>query len=128
MIDPPHRDALVRAYLEAYNTRDVPGLVATLHPEVRFAHVSRGETTVATQGLEAFRALAVAALRLFSSRRQVVQAIDHDAAGTTIRVDFEGLLAEDVPGLGRAGERVTLVGTSRFTFRDGCIDSIEDRS
>lgn len=120
--------ALVERYVEAYNAFDVEGMLACLAPDVVFRNVSGGEVTVATDGIEAFEALALQSAALFSSREQRIRSLAVDGDKAVAGIDYWGLLAADIPGGPRAGEEVSLQGESVFALRDGSIVAIEDRS
>ena len=120
--------AAIDRYLAAYNSFDVPGMLAELHPDVVFRNVSRGAVTAAAHGREEFRALAERAATLFRSRRQTVADAGTDGDRVWITVEYEGVLAADLgPGL-RAGETLRLTGRSTFAFRDGLIVELVDES
>jgi ketosteroid isomerase-like protein len=122
-----HRAAIGR-YLAAYNSFDVPAMLAELHPDVVFRNVSGGAVTASAHGREEFRALAEHAATLFRSRRQTVVEAGSDGDRAWVTVDFEGVLAADLgPGL-RVGETLRLTGRSTFAFRDGLIVELVDES
>jgi len=128
MTEPEKRD-LIDQYLDAYNDFDVDGMIETLHPEIEFKNVSDGEVNAAATGVEEFRTMAEQATQVFAARRQTVTAVEvEDEGGITIEVDYEGELAEDLPGGLPAGETVQLEGRSRFEFADGKIARIVDYS
>ena len=122
------RRAVIDRYLGAYNALDVPGMLATLHPDVEFRNVAGGEVTAAAHGREQFRALAEHAATLFRSRRQTVREYDEEGEHVRIAVDFEGELAADLGPALRAGDTLRLAGRSTFTFRDGVIVELVDES
>jgi ketosteroid isomerase-like protein len=119
---------LIDRYLAAYNTFDVEGMMVTLHPDVEFENVVAGEVTTSASGADAFRRLAEQAAQLFSSRRQTVTAFDASGAGAAIEVDYEGVLASDLPNGMKTGETLRLTGRSEFAFEDGTISRIRDVS
>ena len=55
-------------------------------------------------------------------------AFRQDDSGASIDVDYEGVLASDLPNGMRAGETLRLTGRSEFAFADGRIVSIRDIS
>jgi len=118
----------VDAYIHAYNAMDVAGMLAQLDPEVTFRNLSKGEVTVEAQGLEAFRELAEQALAIFTSRRMTALGYHFGDEVTSVLVDFSGVLAVALPEGPAAGETLTLRGESVFSFRDGQIVAIEDRT
>lgn len=124
----PEKRSLVDRYLAAYNALDVDGMMDALHPDVEFENVAGGEVTAAASGADAFRQLAEQGAALFASRRQTVTAFDASGPGAVAHVDYEGVLATDLPGGPGAGETLRLQGRSGFEFRDGRISWIRDVS
>ncbi|KPV57577.1 hypothetical protein QJ48_21320 [Paenibacillus sp. A3] len=122
------KEAMIRAYVRDYNSFDMNGMVSLLHEEVRFRNVSNGEVTTETAGIEAFRNLAEQSAALFESRCQKVLSFGFHEDEVEVEIDYESTLAADLPGGPKAGELIRLRGTSRFTFKDGKISAIEDRS
>lgn len=123
----PHR-ALVERYLAAYNAFDIAGMLALLHPDVRFENVSGGQVTAAAHGREEFRALAEHAATLFTSRRQTIRRFVSTPEGARVEIDYEGVLAADLGAELPTGSSLRLAGQSTFEFRDGCIARIVDES
>ncbi|GMX63260.1 hypothetical protein Elgi_00810 [Paenibacillus elgii] len=122
------KEAMIRAYIQYYNSFDVDGIVSLLHEEVRFRNVSNGEVTTETADVEAFRSLAVQSAAIFESRCQKVLSFGFHEDHVEVEIDYEGTLAADLPGGPKAGELIKLRGSSQFAFYDGKISSIEDRS
>ena len=120
--------ALIDRYLTAYNAFDVDAMMETLHPAVEFENVAGGEVNASASGADAFRRLAEQATGLFASRRQTVTAFRPHDSGASIDVDYEGVLASDLPNGMRAGETLRLTGRSEFAFANGRIASIRDIS
>lgn len=128
MTEQDKRD-LITQYLDAYNTFDVDGMIATLHPDVEFKNVSGGEVNASASGRGEFRTMAEKATQLFESREQTMTSLEVDDDGSiTIDVSYEGTLAADVPGGMHAGESIRLDGRSTFDFADGKIAQIVDYS
>ena len=122
------KEAMIRAYVQHYNSFDIDGMVSLLHEEVRFRNVSNGEVTAETSGVEAFRNLAKQSAALFKNRCQKVLSSCFHEDQLEVEIDYEGTLAEDIPGGPKAGELIKLQGFSRFAFQNGKIFAIEDRS
>jgi len=127
MMTDPQR-TLIDRYVAAYNAFDVAGMLAVLHPDVRFRNVANGRETAATDGRDEFRALAKRGLEIFRSRRQTIREYYTDGERAWITVDYQGVLAKDLgPGLA-AGDTLRLTGRSAFAFRDGLIVDLLDES
>jgi hypothetical protein len=110
------QQALVERYLAAYNSFDIDGMLAQLHPAVRFENYAGGQLTAEASGAEAFRALAEQAKGLFSD------------GGLVAGIAWRGRLAVDVPNGPAAGTVIELAGQSEFRFGGGKITAIVDRS
>ena len=120
--------SLIDRYIAAYNSFDLDGMLAVLHPDVEFRNVTGGEVNVSTSGAEEFQRVAEQSKGMFVSRHQEITRFQSstDTAGADIR--YEGVLACDLPNGTKAGETLRLEGRSEFRFRDGRIDRIIDYS
>ncbi|WP_421992824.1 nuclear transport factor 2 family protein [Qipengyuania sp.] len=131
-MDASEQRKLIEAYIEAYNAFDVGAMMKPLHVDVEFRNIAGGQTTHRATGLEAFRKLAEAGAAMFAERHQTLRSLsefgDDEATGLREAISFRGVLARDLPGGPRSGERIALGGTTDFTFRDGVIATITDRS
>lgn len=119
---------LIGRYLDAYNSFDVDGMIATVHSEVEFENVSGGEVNASASGADELRQMAEQATGLFTSRQQTVTAFDPSGEGASIEVAYEGVLASDLPNGMKAGETLKLDGRSEFEFKEGKISRIVDYS
>ena len=121
-------EELIRSYIAAYNRFDLDGMCALLASNVRFEHHTDGQLGVRTDGLHEFRQLAETGAAMFSERKQRITALRLDGNHAVAEIAFSGKFAKDIPGGPSAGTLVTLNGTSEFTFEEGCIGTIIDRS
>ena len=87
-----------------------------------------GAVTAQADGAEALRQMAEQATAMFTTRRQSMKDFAVDGEQAVIRVDFEGVLACDLPNGMRAGQRIAVQGRSEFTFRDDRLVRIVDIS
>ena len=119
---------LVNRYLAAYNAFDVDGMLLLLSQDIRFENYSGEQLTAATSGIDEFRQLAEQSKSLFSEREQRITGLEfgHDSAIATIA--YCGKLAVDIPNGPLAGTVLDLQGESEFSFSDGQITKIVDRS
>lgn len=118
----------IEAYINAYNAFDVAGMLATLHPSVQFKNVVNGKVTLATQGMEAFRAQAEQATGFFRQRTQTVTDLRITGQEAEAAIDYRGVLAVDLPNGLKAGDTLALRGKSIFRFHDNLISSLDDIS
>ncbi len=120
--------ATVQRYITAYNSFDIPGMLATLAPEVEFRNVSDGTVTVATHGIEEFERQAISGTSLFQSRQQKIAALSFTADRVVVDISYRAKLAVDLPNGLKAGESIALKGKSIFKFKGELIIFIEDQS
>ncbi|MYW92953.1 nuclear transport factor 2 family protein [Amycolatopsis rubida] len=120
--------ALIDRYVRAYNEFDINGMLSTLTPDIRFENHSDRQLTVGSDGVEAFRQLAEQSAALFAEREQRVLSIGLHPAGATAQVAYRGVPAAPVPGDDRSGKVIELKGTTEFSFENGKIAKIVDRS
>ena len=119
---------LIERYLTAYRDFDIDAMLALLTDDVRFENHEGERLTVATDGREAFAALARQSAALFAEREQRVTRWDVGGDSAVIDIAFRGLLAVDIPDGPRAGSLLQVHGHSTFAFREGRISGIVDRS
>ena len=124
----PQKGELIRRYIGAYNAFDIEGMLALLSSDVKFENYSGSELTASADGIDEFRRLAEAAKSMFSEREQRITSLRLDGDGAIAEIDYRGRLAADIPGGPTAGSLLELKGSTEFTFRDGRISKIVDRS
>ena len=122
------KQALIDRYIAAYNAFDIDGMLAVLAPDVRFENHAGDQMTVAVDGIADFRAVAEMGKKLFSSREQRISRLSFGEDSALADIDFRGQLAADIPDGPAAGTVIALQGQSEFSFADGLISRIVDRS
>lgn len=119
---------IIESYIEAYNSFDIEGMLGLLHEEVLFRNYSNGEMNTETRGIQEFRELAEKSAQIFSSRCQTVTAYSEIGGKTEIQIDYEAVLAADLPNGLKQGDQIQLKGKSVFEIQEGKILLIEDYS
>ncbi len=127
-MDADKKRALIEDFLDAYNRLDVGKMMESVHPEIEFKNVSRGEVDAIASGLKDFRALAEQSAQLFSSRTQTATKLELDNEGASVEIAFTGVLAIDMPNGMKAGETLQITGRSEYMFRDEKIYQLTDYS
>jgi len=120
--------ALIKKYIDAYNTFDIEGLMDVIHPQISFSNVSNGEVNAKAEGVEEFRALAEEAKNLFTSRCQSITGYMFNGDNAIINIDYDGVLAMDLPGGMKAGDHLHLSGKTEFNFEGNKLKRIVDYS
>lgn len=123
-----YHQALIEAYIDAYNRFDVEGMLVTLTDDVRFEHHADGALSVATDGKADFEKLARVGAALFASRQQTLIELRDDGETVIATIDFHGEIAEDIPEGPGAGTIIEMQDTSEFSFRDNRISRVIDRA
>ncbi|GAB2573442.1 nuclear transport factor 2 family protein [Spirosoma areae] len=119
---------LIDQYITAYNRMDVPAMMALLHEVILFENVSNTAGTTITSGRAEFERLARQSLPIFRSRRQTIRSVTLGERTAAVEIDYEGVLASDLPNGLKAGETLALRGVTIFAFSDGKISRISDYS
>ncbi|RED75305.1 nuclear transport factor 2 family protein [Cohnella phaseoli] len=119
---------IIDSYIEAYNSFDIEGMLALLHEEVLFRNYSNGEVSTETKGIHEFKELAENSAQIFSSRCQTITSYSQIDGKVEIQIDYEAVLAADLPNGLKQGDRIQLKGKSIFEIREGKITLIEDYS
>lgn len=119
---------LIEAYIDAYNRKDVEGMLMCLADNVFFQNISGGEVTAEASDKQSFADMAKSGASAFETRHQkVVNAIT--VAGTTLaQIDYAAVVATDLPNGWKAGQTLAFSGSSAFRVKDGKIVSIVDES
>ena len=119
---------LIDRYLVAYNSFDIEGMLTLLSPDIRFENYSDGQLTHSTSGINEFRELAEKSKSLLSEREQRIMKLMLNHNSAIADIAYRGHLAADIPDGPSAGTVVELQGRSEFSFKDGQISKIVDRS
>ena len=120
------KQEMIKAYVAAYNTFDVEGMLTVLHADVEFINIDGGATNTHTKGQQQFRALAEQSRQLFSERNQEILSFQLEEEPAAIEVDFTGVFAIDLPSGFKKGDKVEMKGRSEFEFADGKIALVRD--
>ncbi|RNI31348.1 nuclear transport factor 2 family protein [Rufibacter latericius] len=127
-VEETERENVIQHYLEGYNTFDIPKMVAHFDEAIVFENVSNGEVNLKLEGLADFIKQAEQAKAYFTTRTQTVKSFKHQENQTEIILDYEAVLAVDLPNGLKKGEKLQLQGKSIFTFSSGKIAKLTDIS
>lgn len=127
-MDREESNKIIQDYINAYNSFDVEGMVNLLNKEIKFRNISNGEVNTETQGIQKFRELAEESTKIFLSRRQTILDCHYVDDRVEVEIDYEGILAIDLPNGLKAGDKIQLQGKSIFKIEKGKLSLIEDHS
>ncbi|QQE11677.1 nuclear transport factor 2 family protein [Planctomycetota bacterium] len=119
---------VIRTYIECYNAFDVEGMLELLNEGIVFENVSDGKVTANANGIDEFRSMAEQGRVLFSEREQVIDEMVTMGEKMVVKIFYTGRLAIDLPNGLKAGQELSLRGTSEFEFADGKIVRLTDIS
>ncbi len=119
---------IIENYIMAYNSFDIESMVKLLHKEIMFRNFTNGDMNTETRGIQEFKELAEKSSKIFSRRRQTV--IDYNAIEdkAEVQIEYEAILAVDLPNGLNSGDKIQLKGKSIFGLNEGKISLIEDYS
>ena len=119
---------IIKKYVKSYNHFDVEGMLHDLADDMIFENFSNGISELIIEGKEAFKYQAERARQYFKDRNQAIESWEFKEEIVTIEIDYKATLAIDLPDSLKAGDTLELKGISIFTFENGKIKSIVDKS
>ncbi|GMK40865.1 hypothetical protein PCCS19_39210 [Paenibacillus sp. CCS19] len=119
---------IIERYIEAYNSFDIEGMLSLLHEHVLFRNYSNGVIDTETRGIQEFGQLAEKSAQIFTSRCQTITDYSAVADKAEVHIDYEAILATDLPNGLKQGDKIQLKGKSVFEIQAGQILVIEDHS
>ncbi len=122
-----HKKA-IENYIQSYNSFDIDGMIKDLDDEVVFENIANGEVDLRVEGIAGFKEQAESAKQYFTQRQQTITSWEMDGDMVGIEIDYEAILAVDLPNGMKAGDTLKLKGQSEFVFEGDKIVAIRDRS
>ncbi|MGY4761795.1 nuclear transport factor 2 family protein [Paenibacillus caseinilyticus] len=119
---------IIESYIKAYNSFDTESMLKLLHQEVVFKNFANGELNSETKGINEFRELAEKSAQLFSSRCQTVTNYGYYEDRIEAWINYEAVLAHDLPNGLKVGDKLQLKGRSVFSISEDKLILIEDYS
>jgi len=119
---------IIESYVKSYNDFDIDGMVKNLSENVVFENISNGKVNLRTEGLREFIKQAESAKHYFKQREQTVKSWEFSDSKVSIAINYEAILAIDLPNGLKTGDTLKLKGKSEFQFENGKISSIADKS
>lgn len=119
---------LITRYIDAYNRKDVAGMVFVLSDDVTFENVSNSGSTLTLTGKQDFEAQARQVLPVFSEREQRVVSLTVEGNRAVAEISYQATVAHNLPNGWQAGQQIILRGVSVFEGKDDKIYRISDYS
>ena len=120
--------AVIKSYINAYNSFDVKGMIEDLSPDVIFKNITNDTIDLVTNGIHEFKTQAEKATSFFSNREQKIMNSMQENDMITIEIDYTGTLAIDLPNGLKEGDILEMQGKSIFKFEGSQIIEINDIS
>lgn len=127
-MEPHNKEEIIRNYMNAYNSFNVEEMIRVLHPEIEFINIIGGETNLTLNGIDAFKAQAQDACKLFKTRNQEIVSIFYGDNHVEVDIYYTGVFAIDLANGLKAGDPIEIKGKSVFQFHDGLITKLVDMS
>ena len=118
---------VIRNYISAYNSFDIAGMLACLSDDIEFKNIANGEVSAHTKSKAEFEVLANMGVSAFKSRTQTVTCSMTVSDITLIDIDYEAVVATDLPNGWKAGQELSFLGASAFELRGDKIMRIIDQ-
>ena len=118
----------IQAYIEAYNAKDIPQMLALVDDQLIFENISNTSGSTRTTSRDEFQQLALQSVNYFSERKQVIRFLVLGLDSAAIEIEYQATLAQDLPNGLRAGQQIQLRGVSIFELKDGKFTRISDYS
>ncbi|MCX6214428.1 nuclear transport factor 2 family protein [Spirosoma sp.] len=119
---------LIQAYIEAYNAKDIPAMLALLDDHIVFENVSNTLGITKTTSKSEFEQIAIQSVTYFSERKQTIRFLLVGTNAAAVEIDYQATLAQDLPNGLKAADQLSLRGVSLFEIQNGKITRISDYS
>jgi steroid delta-isomerase-like uncharacterized protein len=120
--------ALVRRYVDRYNSNDVEGMLDCCADDVIFETITNPGGMIRLNGKIEMREIIEATTRAFRERRHEVVSILVDGEKAAAETVFSGVAATELGQHFRPGEHISIRGATMFEQRDNKLARICDYS
>ena len=122
------REKIIKDYINAYNNFDIEKMLTHLDEHVKFENISNGATNMTLTDLNSFREQAEQAKKIFTTRNQTIRSWTHQDNLIEIEIEYNAVLAIDLPNGLKKGDNLNLEGKSIFKFSGDKIIELTDIS
>ena len=110
------RKKIINDYIIAYNNFDIEKMLENFDEHIKFDNISNGVTSMTLTDLTSFRNQAEQAKNLFISRVQTIKSWRHQDNLVEIDIEYNAVIAKDLPNGLKKGQNLNLQGKSIFKF------------
>ena len=122
------REKIIKDYINAYNNFDIEKMLTHLDEHVKFENISNGATNMTLTDLNSFREQAEQAKKIFTTRNQTRRSWTHQDNLIEIEIEYNAVLAIDLPNGLKKDDNLNLEGKSIFKFSGDKIIELTDIS
>ena len=122
------KEKIIKDYINAYNNFDIEKMLTHLDEQIKFENISNGVTNMTLTDLNSFRKQAEQSKNLFTTRKQTIKSWTHQDNLTEIEIEYNAVLAIDIPNGLKKGDNLNLEGKSIFKFSGDKIIELTDIS
>ena len=105
---------IIENYVNSYNNFDVKGMIRDLDQDIVFENYTGDTLDLEIEGLDGFIKQAESATSFFKERKQTITSWQFDTDLVRITIDYEGILAVDLPNGMKSGDTLQLKGVFRI--------------
>lgn len=120
------RDLIIQNYIDGYNQFDVQKMIAGFDENIIFQNIENEQVNLTLHGIEEFKTQANKAKSFFTTRQQTIKSITHFENETEVEIEYNAILAIDLPTGLVAGQELKLIGRSIFEFAGSKIIKLTD--
>lgn len=120
--------ALVKRYVDSYNSNDVEGMLECCAEDVVFETVTNPNGAIRLNGKDEMREVLVATTRAFRERRHEVVAMICDGEKAAAETVFSGVANAELGQSVRLGDFISIRGATIFEVSQGRLRRICDYS
>ncbi len=119
---------MVVDFLDAYNAKNVDGMLADVTNDVMFRHYCDAGVLFKAEDKVAFEAAMREDVSAFTQRTHTVKTSMTMLGSTVLTTQFDARVGKDLSSGWVAGQDITLPGAAEFQFRDDKIANITFRT
>lgn len=124
----PRLPPMVVDFLDAYNAKDVEGMLADVTNDVVFRHYCDAGVVFKANDRAGLDAALREDVHSFTHRTHTVKTSMTLLGSTVLTTQFDAVVAKDLSNGWKAGQSITLPGAAEFQFRDDRIANITFRT
>jgi hypothetical protein len=124
----PRLPPMVVDFLDAYNAKNVDGMLADVTNDVMFRHYCDAGVLFKAEDKTAFEAALREEVAAFTQRTHTVKTSMTMLGSTVLTTQFDARVGKNLSNGWVAGQEITLPGAAEFQFRDDKIANITFRT